>query len=252
VAAEAHDPNVPVSRDLEVMGAATQYYDWILAELRPFLGRRVLETGSGHGNLTKRLFDLGLDRVAATDFDERFLVELRALCEGRENADVLRLDLQNPSAEALEYVRTSRIDSVIMVNVLEHIDDDGRCLDQLGRALLPGGRILVFGPAFQMLYAPLDRIYGHFRRYHKRDMRALATRAGLRLRETHYVNLPGFFAWFVLYKLRRARGLDSTSVSVFNAMIPVIRRLESRFRPPIGLSIFAVFEKPLEDPGTRR
>jgi SAM-dependent methyltransferase len=232
------------------MGQADAYYDWMLAEVRPWLGRRVLEVGSGRGTLTRRLLGLPLDWFVASDYDPDFLGPLRELCRRHQNAGVLHLDLETRSAVSADAVRAAGIDTVIMINVLEHIADDAACLGFLRDALPPGGRIIVFAPAFQSLYAPLDKLYGHYRRYGRSDVAALARQAGLELEERHYVNAPGFFAWALLYKVLGGRGLGSASVSAFNTLLPAIRWVESRVRPPFGLSITAVFRKPVSSTST--
>ena len=232
----------PVTRDLEVMAAAEHYYEWILEEIGPFLGRRILECGSGTGTLTGRLLALGADAILASDVDEAHLAGLRERCRWHPSADTIRLDLEDPGP-ALDAIRSARIDSIVMVNVLEHIADDGACLRSLADALPRGGRIILFCPAFQALFSELDREYGHYRRYSKTAMMALGRRVGLPIVAMHYVNVPGFFAWLLLHRMLRWRGLDRGSVSIFNRLAPLARRCESLFRPPVGLSIVTVFDK---------
>ena len=232
-----------ISRDLEVMGAADNYYQWMLDEIRPHLGSRVLECGSGRGTLTARLLELRLDRVVASDFDEDYLPGLRAICSGRDSAAVILLDLEQPAESSIDRLKAEKIDSIVMINVLEHISSDERCLASLARALPSGGRIIVFAPAFPLLFSALDESYGHYRRYTKRMMRRLAERVGMRTTAMHYVNFPGFFAWLILYKLFRGTQLGNNSVSIFNRLTPMVRKVESVFRPPLGLSVVTVFEK---------
>lgn len=245
------DPQANVTRDLDVMGSAEEYYRWIFTEIEPSLGSRVLEVGSGRGTLTRLLLAADFDKVIATDFDEAFLPGLEEVCRPHPNAEVMQLDLERPAPATLERIQAARIDSVVMINVLEHISDDVRCLEALAWTLPEGGRIVVFCPAFQWLFAPLDESYGHYRRYSKRDMITLGHRARLEIGEMHYVNLPGFFAWLLLYKVLRGRNLGTRSVSLFNSMVPVVRRLEARVRPPFGSSILAVFSKTSPHPARK-
>lgn len=245
------DSQANVTRDLDVMGSAEEYYRWIFAEIEPSIGERVLEVGSGRGTLTRLLLAANLEQLVATDFDEALLPGLEDICRAHPGAEVMHLDLERPAQATLQRIRAARIDSVVMVNVLEHISDDVRCLEELAATLQEGGRIVVFCPAFQWLFTPLDESYGHYRRYNKQDMIALGHRTKLDVGEMHYVNMPGFFAWLLLYKLLRGRRLRTGSVSIFNAMVPLVRRIEARVRPPFGSSILAVFTKSSPQPSNR-
>jgi SAM-dependent methyltransferase len=234
--------HVHVSRDLDVMAAAAHYYDWIFDEIRPWLGSRVLECGAGTGTLTRRLLPLTLARLVVSDVDATFLSHLATLCQNR--ADVIVLDVEHPSGADVDRLRQSGIDTIVLVNVLEHVSDDAASVSVLARALPPGGRIVVFAPACPFLYSPLDRLYGHHRRYDRTRMRRVAAAAGLRVAALHYVNVGGMVAWLILHTWLRQTALVAGSVRVFDWIAPIARRIESRVRPPVGLSLLAVFAKP--------
>ena len=158
---------------LDSLQDADNYADWIYDLCEPHLGTEVLEIGAGHGELTQRLVPGRF--VTATDLSKRCVDELQARYDGMANVDVRHADIA-----ALGDDR--RYDSVVLVNVLEHIPDDLGALRDLRALLKPGGRLIVFSPAFEGLYSDFDRKIGHFRRYRRSQLVTVADRAGLRAR----------------------------------------------------------------------
>jgi SAM-dependent methyltransferase len=135
--------------------------------------------------------------------------------------------------------------SAVMINVLEHIADDQGVLGEISDRLRPGGRLVIWVPAFEMLYSPFDRKLGHERRYRRRQLEADVRRAGYHVVESRYVNLPGWFSWLLLVRILRQEPTSPTMVRVFDRyVVPAVRRVESRVRVPFGQSVFLVARKP--------
>jgi SAM-dependent methyltransferase len=138
-----------------------------------------------------------------------------------------------------ESVNGRTYDSIVLINVLEHIQDDAVALKQLAGALKPGGRLVLWVPALPRLYSDFDRRVGHFRRYRLRTLADLVESAGLAVVDARYVNVAGALAWWVLAKKLGQVPTTSARVRLFDrAFVPIVRRLESVRRPPFGQSIF--------------
>jgi SAM-dependent methyltransferase len=136
-----------------------------------------------------------------------------------------------------------RPDTVVCLNVLEHIEDDTRALRHMHAVLPPGGRALLIVPAFAGLYGPIDRNLGHYRRYSPRAFRQKAASIGFRAR-LRYMNTVGFFGWWVNAKILKRTEQSESQIQFFDSMIvPLMSRLERAVPPPFGQSIFAVLEK---------
>jgi len=232
-----------VERDLKVLGQARRYYDWILEILQPWIGRTVLECGAGSGHMTRRLLALSGPRVIASEVEDGYLPELEALCRPPQSS-VLRLDLEALTPDVLAHIRSLDVDTVLMVNVLEHVGDDAACITRLAEALPSGGRILIMVPAHRRLYSPLDHLYGHHRRYSREDVRHLATMAGMRIRVLRSMNLPGAIAWWLLHRVIGRTSLTPTGTRIFDVCVPVIAAIERLVHPPFGQSVVAVLERP--------
>lgn len=227
------DPRVEIQSRL---ARASNYNRWIVGEARPYLGARVLDAGCGTGNLSELLLE-EVDEVVGVD-------EWPAMVEatGRRLArsghfTAIQSDLTSVDLPAR--LASRHLDSAICANVLEHIEDDARALTTIGECLAPGSAVFVVVPAFMALYGAHDEHDHHLRRYTRGSFAAVVARTALHLEHTHYMNLPGFFAWFALGRMLR-RTLDETSISLYDRVVPCVRAVESRVRPPFGQSLVAV------------
>ena len=144
---------------LERMAAAPRYNRWMFDRLRPWVGRRVLEIGAGIGNMSAFLVDR--ERVVRTDTERYYLDRLRQRFAGRPHVSVAELRLPAVSSG----LGAERLDTVVCLNVLEHIEDDRASLRAMHDLLQPGGRLVLLVPSLRALYGTLDEALGHFRRY---------------------------------------------------------------------------------------
>jgi SAM-dependent methyltransferase len=220
--------------DQRRMTRAKNYFAWLARLALPELGRRVVEVGCGIGNFTELL----LDRDAVIAIDES--AECIAMVERRcPRAHALQMDA---GSEAVLELARFEPDSCVILNVLEHIEDDAGTLRRLASILPEGGRIVLLVPAFAALFGPIDRNLGHYRRYSRRSLTTLAGEAGLLIRKMHYVNALGFFGWWVNARVLKREAQSERQIEVFDRLTPVLARLES-IPPPFGQSLFAVLEK---------
>lgn len=232
------EPRDPVgAATLERLAAAPKFNRWMFDRLRPWIGRRVLEVGSGIGNLSVFLQDR--ERVVLTDAEPRYLERLRERFGGRANIDVARLSL--PLVDGM--LAAERFDTVICLNVLEHIEDDLGSLVAMRRLLAPGGRLVLLVPALRALYGALDRALGHCRRYTRPELIAKLRETGFVLRHLEYFNLAGIPGWWVTGRLLRRSLIPTASLRWYDALVPLFR-LERLLPWRIGQSLIAVGEAP--------
>jgi SAM-dependent methyltransferase len=216
---------------------ARNYMAWIVATLRPYLGRNVLEAGIGHGGYYQYFGKLG--RYHGVDIDPASIEGARARYPGGdfEVADVC-------SEEFRSRFSPGSVDTVVCCNVIEHIDDDNRAVANLANALTPGGHLLILVPALQQLYGELDRLAGHHRRYDKPMMRKAVTGAPVDILELRYFNPIGGLAWW-LNRFAKHRTLDDDAVNaqirVFDKyVLPLSRMVDPLTRSFFGQSLICV------------
>lgn len=234
-ASVAPDPSDPTgAATLERLAAdAPRYNRWLTARVAPWVGRRVLEIGAGIGNMAE--FFLDRERLVLAEPEAFYRERLAARFAGRSNVSVvpLRLPAVDPRLAA------ERLDTVICLNVLEHVEADGAALAAMRGLLVPGGRIVLLVPALRFLYGSLDAALGHYRRYAASELRDKIDAAGLRLKHMEYFNLGGVLGWWLTGRVLRRTIIPSGSLRLYDALVPLFR-LE-RFLPfRIGQSLIAV------------
>jgi len=207
---------------------------WLYDEINPYLGRRVLEVGSGHGNFIQHLLDR--DLVVATDSEPSSVELVRQKFARYTHVHALVHDVCDPVGE----LRAFRLDTVVSLNVLEHINDDVTALSHMANMLWAGGRVILIVPAHEWLYGTMDSSIGHFRRYTQRTMAHKLALAGFTVEKQFYLNVLGVLGWFVNGRLLRQTVPPSGQLAWFNKIVPLLSGVERRVRPPIGLSLVSV------------
>lgn len=236
--AAADDPiGVETLRRMATVG---RYNDWIYQEIAPFAGRRLLEVGCGIGNMSEYFVDrdllVGLDMLPAS-------VELTRRRHLRHNNVVAQLgDITDPGL--LPDLRVFGFDTVICLNVLEHIRDDQTALEHMRLALIPGGRLLLFVPAGAYMYGTLDLALGHFRRYNLPDLRRQVEAAGFEIEQLGYLNLAGIPGWWLNSRVLKRDLLPQGQLSWFNRLAPAFvaseRALRRLWDAPVGQSLLCI------------
>jgi SAM-dependent methyltransferase len=201
----------------------------------PFLGRSVLEIGSGLGHFAEKLAEGGFERLVLSDPDPGCLDGLRQTYAERPDVEVAHIQL--PGRIDLG----ERVESAVAMNVLEHIEDDAQALRDVAAVVIPGGNIVLWVPAYMQLYGEFDRKIGHFRRYTPETMRSAVERADLEIRHLRPVNFLGGIAWWVAVRRGGAGRPDRRLVWLYDTIVvPTSRVLERVVRPPFGQSILCV------------
>jgi SAM-dependent methyltransferase len=212
-------------------------------QLPPGVGGSVLEVGAGIGTFSARLREAGADELLLVEPEPACVAEL----ERRFAADpavAVRAETL-PGAPSL-HQRAGTFDFVLSQNVLEHIPDDAAAMREMAAALRPGGRLMALVPAHPRLYGSLDRAYGHERRYTRERLRAITTGAGLTVERLFSFNALGVLGWWARGRTG-ARGIGSSSLRVYEALLALWRPVERRVTLPAGLSLIVHARRPRAD-----
>jgi SAM-dependent methyltransferase len=159
-----------------------------------------------------------------------------------DNIVVQSIDWERPDLEAL---RARRFDTVLCLNVLEHIERDDDALATFAALLPPDGRLVIQVPAMHALYGDIDRAIGHYRRYEREELVAKLERHGFVIDECRYFNLPGVLGWYLNSRLLRRRTLPGMQARAASALVPLLQ-LEQRRPPKRGMCLLAVARKARE------
>jgi len=225
------------SETLKRMETLDRYNEWIIEKINPWIGNHVLEVGAGIGNFSGYLLDH--EKLILTDVQEEYLEALRNKFGSLSTVTVERYNLE----ESGEHLRNYDIDTILVLNVLEHISDDSHALREMASLLVPGGRIILQLPAHRLLYGSLDRNLDHFRRYTRKDITRKLSANGLKSEYICPFNMFGALGWFISSKILRKKILPKGQLRIFNRLTPLFIALERKITAPFGLSILAVGRK---------
>lgn len=235
---DTYKPDEYGSNILVDLLAVRQFSRWLGDTLRPYVGARVLELGAGIGNLSSTL--LPRDRYTVSDINPHYLRYLRNFCEGKPYMDVCRVDLSCP--EDFQPL-SAEYDTVLAINLLEHMRDEQGALCNIRAALVPGGRAIILVPQNPRLYGSLDEVLGHRRRYTRSSLCAALTGAGFEIEHLFDFNRITTPGWWLNGRFLRRRHFGSLQLKIVNQLTWLFRRLE-HVLPWHGASLIAVVRRP--------
>lgn len=220
--------------EFEPLAEARNYRRAIVSEFSPWLTGDVLEVGAGVGQFTAELARQGTIRgLTVAEPNPAFCSQIRRV---------------SPAVEVVEgtigKLKPGRaFDAVVSVNVLEHIEDDAGELRRYRTCLdARGGALCLFVPAGPELYAPMDRKFGHHRRYSREGLKASLAAAGFTPVYLRYFNFPGYFLWWMEFHIFKQKQFHPRRVWLFDRIVfPSLHFVETRcLNPPKGQSLIAV------------
>jgi glycosyltransferase involved in cell wall biosynthesis len=223
-----------LSNTLVELTGVPRFNRWMADAIRPYLGDRVLEIGAGLGSLTRSFLPRHL--YTASDVNTDYLEQLRWFGVGRPNFDACEVDV----ADANDfYDLLGRYDTVVCLNVLEHVEDDDQAVRNMRSALAGDGRLVLLVPQLPALYGTLDEAVGHVRRYTRDSLRALLEPNGFAIEEIFDFNRATLPAWWFNGQVRRKRGFAPGELRVVDRFAWLMRALEPLLPWP-GVSVVAV------------
>jgi len=222
---------------LHSLSRARKFSRWMSDVIRPWVGRAVLEVGAGIGNLTVHL--LPRDRYRATDVNPDYLDYLENFAVGKPYLEVADLRAEDEAGFAS---LAGRFDTVLCLNVLEHLDEPVPVLRNFRTALAPGGHAIVLVPQGPRRYNSLDRALGHRLRYTRDRLRAVATEAGFEVEALLDFNRAAVPGWHVNGWMRRT-SFSRIQLKFYDSMVWLARPLD-RMLPWRGLSLVAICRNP--------
>ena len=224
---------------LNSLTEARRFSKWSVKVIEPWLGNRILEIGSGIANISRQLPMREL--LTLSDRDPEYLKLLQQAFEYYDGVEVIELDItKDEHFERLE----KRFDTIVCLNVLEHIQDDVSALGRMAQLLQPGGRLILQVPQYQFLYSPMDKDLGHYRRYETQELGKKLSDAGLQVEIMKNFNSLGTLGWLVNSRIMGKKDLGKLKLKIYDMLVPALSRIEKVLDLP-GLSIVAVGKKTL-------
>ena len=224
-------------RDLEAMSMARNYYKWIITEFEPFLGNYVAEVGAGSGNFSELLIKRIKHLVAFEPSNNMYPLLKKRFAEDH------RIKTVNNTFNLKHSILKEYFDSIVYINVLEHIEDDRQELSYIYKSLKNGGFVLLFVPALSCLYSNFDKNVGHFRRYQKNNLKLILKDNYFKIIKAKYIDFLGILPWYINFVLFN-RPMTPNNVLLYDKLVlPIIQKIERLIIPPVGKNLLVVAQK---------
>lgn len=234
-----------ISSNLKQWHRLDRYSQWMYHSYEKYIGRRVLDVGAGVGNLTKFLLDR-CELVIGVDIFEHQIDIMKKRFQKYSNFDAKFINILDDDVDEL---RQYKFDTIVCINVLEHLKDDKAAIMRMKSLLVSKGRLIILVPAGKALYSHLDKNVGHYRRYNRGELKRLAAKCKMRVIENKYFNFCGIFPYYFKGKFSKDYGgsfssdLNGVNSKFYNYMAAFLEPVEKRIKPVIGLSEIIILEK---------
>lgn len=229
------------SQDLESLSDLPNYQQWIVDYFQPYIAGYGAEFGAGMGTISELLLP-HLEKIDLVEPSPNLVPLLQNRFRKNTTVRVFADTVENQ----VQHIRDQSLDTIILVNVLEHIEDDAETLRHFGRILRPGGHLLLFVPALPFLFSNMDRVLCHHRRYLLKGLRHEVENAGFELVCSRYFDFLGILPWFLINTLGGKESFNQAHARLYDRVgIPLTRAVESILRPPVGKNVILVARKNL-------
>lgn len=218
-------------KTLEIMNTATYYNKWTMEKIAPFISGDILEIGAGIGNFTREFAKLG--KVWAGDFNPGYIKVLKKVLHSN-NAGFADIE------KAKYFFGKKKFDTLVCMNVLEHIRDDNRALGNMHNCLKKNGKLVLMVPAHQWAYGPIDVNLGHYRRYEVAPLKKQLHKAGFGVVEIRYLSWISIFGWFVSGRILKSSMIPQGQLGLFDKIAPMFLWIEDVVNMPFGQSVLAI------------
>lgn len=217
---------------LENLAQVDNYNKWLVSKFEKHLGKSILEIGSGLGNITLKVKDRGFN-IIPTDVDKTFLKSLKKISK-----NAFYLDITGPNSKI-----KGRFDTIIAINVLEHIKNDVQALKNIYNLLPAGGTFVGLVPAHKILFGSYDQSAGHQRRYSKIELSRKFAKVGFSILQIKYYNKLSALGWFINARLFKRKGFPRLQLSFLKLLVPFLDFFDKIIPFEFGISIICIAKK---------
>ena len=225
--------------NLRAIAEADKFNEWMYQQVVPHCTGKILEIGSGIGNISYFFDRDGMD-IDLSDIREQYRSYLKKSFEKRA---VLDMDIVADGFIDMHGDKLGTYDAVFALNVVEHIKDDKLAIENMIKLLKPGGKIIILVPAYQWLYNGFDIALEHFKRYTKSRLLGIFPTTGAKLIRSWYFNFAGIFGWFLVGSVMKKKLIPESNMKLYNVLTPIFKIADKVVLNKMGLSVIAVYQK---------
>ena len=223
---------------LEAIDKADNFNEWMYQTIKPYCKGKVLEIGSGIGNITRYFIRDHFD-ITCSDLRMSYC---EVLIQKFPNSNIVELDLIDPDFDNKFSSLLGTFDTVYALNVVEHIKDDNLAISNAKKLLKHDGNIIILVPAYQALYNRFDIVLEHYRRYNEQRLNSLLSNH-FTLIHSQYFNFIGIFGWFFSGSILKKKTVPAGPMSLFNKLVLLFKMVDKLLMNTAGLSVISVGKK---------
>lgn len=228
---------------LQVIAKADKFNKWMYQTIRPYFKGEILEIGSGIGNISKHVIQDNLP-ITLSDYNPEYCTLLKKKYTSCSNVrEIISIDLQDNDFFEKYISLKNKFDTIFLLNVIEHLPDDGKALEFCSFLLKKNGHLIVLAPAYQALFCTIDKELGHFRRYTAKGIKNVLKKKSLVILDSKYFNILGIAGWMLFGKLFKHRSIRENEMNFYNKLVPLAKILDTIFLKKIGLSLIIVAQR---------
>jgi SAM-dependent methyltransferase len=230
--------------NLEIVLQSLRFNEWMYEQIFPGLKGDILEVGSGIGTFSEKIIrDLPNSNITLTDVSLKYVKDLRRkFCDTLNNNRISSYKLDLNCKEDYGKIGYNKFNSIMAINVLEHVENDEFALQQLYEMLKRDGMLVILVPSYKFLFNVIDRKIGHFRRYTKEDLESKIKKTQFKVQRMFYFNMLGIIGWYLNGNLAKRAAINATASKLFDRMVPFSRIVEIAFGKKAGLSLVCYLE----------
>ncbi|WP_018344405.1 class I SAM-dependent methyltransferase [Cytophaga aurantiaca] len=227
---------------LTVLASANKLNMWFYDTIKPFCTGKILEIGSGIGNIS-HFFIQNKNDITLSDLRANYLESLTNRFPDFQKTNFHSLDLVDVDFDTKHKDKFNSFDTIFALNVVEHIFDDQQAIKNCYKLLKKGGRLIILVPAYQSLYNRFDKELQHYRRYNQTTLNTLFINAEFKLEHNQYFNAMGIMGWFISGRILNNKLLPEGQIKFYNTFVPFFKIIDKILFKKIGLSVMAVGKK---------
>lgn len=225
---------------LDAISNADNFNEWMYDTIAPFCSGRILEIGSGIGNISHYFLKNERD-IVLSDIRDNYCTILKNTFKDY-NPEIVTVNIADVDFDKKYQHLIGKFDSIFSLNVIEHIEDDQLAIKNCKKLLKENGKIIILVPAYNTLYNGFDKSLEHYRRYTAKTLNKLLG-AEFKLEHTNYFNFIGIFGWFFSGKILRKKTIPEGQMNLYNKLVPVFKIIDKIILNKAGLSVISVGRK---------
>lgn len=233
-----------LSENLNNWDYISRYSLWMYHTYEKYVGKKVLDVGAGMGRMVAFYIDK-CEEVVATDIFQSQVDYMNERFKGYSNFSAIVCDIMKDNMGQYK----EKFDTIICINVLEHLEDDLLAVQKMKEMLMDRGKIILFVSALQKLYCQMDSNVNHYRRYDKGELKKIADECDLTVEYNKYFNALGIIPYYIRGKKKFKSGesfstsLNENNSKIYNLASKILEPIERKISIPFGLSEIIVLEK---------